>query len=230
MTPGRALIVGSSAGIGLALSERLLALGWRVVGVSKSAATTVAPGYAHALVDVSAAEYPQVLGSLLEKHGPFEVCVYCAGTGELFDATDLSRDPLAFRVNLLGAVETSRLVLSSMLALGRGHFLALSSLGDGISTSSPSYAASKAGLSSYLAGLALALRATGVQVTNVRFGFVDTKMAKSSWRPFLISAERAADLLIGCLKTRPARLSYPKQMALLTWFLSWCATVRLWFT
>ncbi len=229
MVSGRALVVGSTAGIGLALSKQLLAEDWRVVGISKSAAAITAPGYEHALVDVSAVEYPHVLGSLLASHGPFDVCVYCAGIGEQFDATDLSAEPATFRVNLLGAVETSSQVLGSMLAAGRGHFLALSSLGDGISAVAPSYAASKAGLSSYLAGLALALSSRGVHVTNVRFGFVATKMAKSAWRPFMMTPERAADLVVTCLKKRPARFSYPKQMALLTLLMSWASLVRLWF-
>ena len=46
-------------------------------------------------------------------------------------------------------------------------------------SAAPSYSASKAGLSSWLGGLALALRPRGVHVTNVRLGFVDTKMAKA---------------------------------------------------
>jgi hypothetical protein len=47
-----------------------------------------------------------------------------------------------------------------------------------LSSEAPSYHASKAGSSNYLGGLASALKTKGVHVTNVRFGFVDTKMAK----------------------------------------------------
>jgi hypothetical protein len=41
-----------------------------------------------------------------------------------------------------------------------------------------------------------ALRPRGIAVTTVRFGFVDTKMAKSPVTPFMISVERATDVLM----------------------------------
>ena len=50
----------------------------------------------------------------------------------------------------------------------------------------------------------------------MRFGFVDTKMAKSPVTPFQISRERAVDVLIRCIRTRPAIVSYPRRMAALT--------------
>jgi len=64
---------------------------------------------------------------------------------------------------------------------------------------------SKAGFSSYLGSLALALKLKGVHVTNVRFGFVDTKMAKSNPKPFVMRVEKAADHLETCIrKKQPA--------------------------
>ena len=115
-----------------------------------------------------------------------------------------------------------------MIAAGRGHFVGLSSIGDGVWVDAPSYAASKAGLSSYLEGLALALQSRGVRVTNLRFGFVDTKLAKSRIRPFMITTDRAVEVILECLRRRPARLTYPKRMAALVWLLQLIASVRLW--
>jgi hypothetical protein len=85
-------------------------------------------------------------------------------------------------------------------------------------------------MSSYLEGLALALRKTPVRVTNLRFGFVDTKMAKSPVKPFLITAERAAHVVVRCLRRRPARLTYPTRLAMLVWLLGIPSAIRLWFT
>jgi len=130
--------------------------------------------------------------------------VYCAGVGDLLDANDLSGEPRVFAVNLLGAVETATAILPSMMAAGRGHFIGLSSIGDQRSLDAPSYSASKAGLSSYLEALALALRSRGVMVTNLRLGFVDTKMAKAKVRPFMMTTERAVDVIAHCLRRRPA--------------------------
>jgi NAD(P)-dependent dehydrogenase (short-subunit alcohol dehydrogenase family) len=225
----RILVVGNSDGVGLAFTKRLLAEGWTVTGVSRRASPVVDPSYEHVILDVATPAYRDELGSLATRRGPFETCVYCAGIGELFDATELVRDALVVRVNLVGAMETAAIVLGPMIAAGRGHFMALSSIGDGISVEAPSYAASKAGLSSWLGGLALALRPRGVFVTNVRFGFVDTKMAKAKSRPFMMSVDRAVDVLFDCLARKPARRTAPRVMDLLVKILGWVTALRLWF-
>jgi short-subunit dehydrogenase len=98
-----------------------------------------------------------------------------------------------------------------MRANGSGHFMALSSVADAmISPEAPSYHASKAGLSNYLESLALALREHSIYVTNVRFGFVNTKMAKGDVKPFMMSVERAVNHLLRCLEKKPGRYTAPK--------------------
>jgi NAD(P)-dependent dehydrogenase (short-subunit alcohol dehydrogenase family) len=226
---GRALIVGNTDGIGLALTMRLLASGWTVVGLSRRASALEAPGYHHGVADVSAEEYRPRLQKLQASQGPFDVCVYCAGVGEWLDLDNLAGETHIFRVNLIGAVETAAVVLPPMIAAGRGHFIGLSSIGDGVSTEAPSYAASKAGLSSYLEGLALALRPRGVRVTNLRLGFVETKMAKSRVRPFMITVDRAVDIILRCFRQRPGRMTYPRRMAALAWLLGRFTSMKLWF-
>jgi NAD(P)-dependent dehydrogenase (short-subunit alcohol dehydrogenase family) len=204
----RAVIVGNSDGIGLALTRRLLADGWTVTGLSRSPA----PVGTHHVVDVTSPEFTRVLSEV----GDVDLCVYAAGVGELLD-DDLAGQTRTLEVNLLGAARALEVVVPRMLAAGHGHIIGLSSLADGmISPQAPGYAASKAGLTSYLLGLDAALRPRGVAVTVVRFGFVDTKMAKSPVTPFKLSVDRAADVLVRCIRTRPAILSYPRRMAVVT--------------
>lgn len=226
----RTLIVGNSDGIGLALTRRLLAAGHDVTGISRRPSPLgAADGYTHVVADVAAPDYPAVVRALVGERGPFALCVYCAGIGEPLDVQDLSPDVQVFRVNLIGAIETLAAVIPGMAAAGAGHAVVLSSLADEVlSPTVPSYAASKAGLSSYLGGLALALRARGVAITNVRFGFVDTKMARGRQRPFMIPVERAVDVIVKALKTRRARVTYPLRMALLVKVLRAAALLRLW--
>jgi len=229
MTAGHALIIGNTDGIGRALTTKLLDRGWTVTGVSRRAAVVEAPRFHGAIADVAGADYRATLEALQVARGRFDVCVYCVGIGDLLDLDRLAGDADVVRVNLVGAIETIAVVLPAMLAAGRGHVVALSSIGDGVSQGAPSYAASKAGLSSYLEGLALAVRSRGVQITNLRFGFVDTKMAKSPIRPFMISADAAADVIVRCLRKRPVRLSYPRRMAALVWLLGVVTSIRIWF-
>ncbi len=225
----RTLIVGSSDGIGLALARRLLADGHLVTSVSRSPSPIDAGArYEHVVSDVRDADYPAKLRDISQRRGPFAVCIYCAGIGDLFDASHLEREADVFRVNLVGAVLTLAEVVPPMLAQGEGHFVALSSIADEmISAEAPSYAASKAGLSSYLAGVALALRPRGVAVSNVRLGFVDTKMAKSRRRPLMMPVERAVEVIARCLKTRRPRVTRPMRMGLLVKVLRVAALLKL---
>jgi hypothetical protein len=45
----------------------------------------------------------------------------------------------------------------------------------------------------------------------------------------MITTERAVDVVLRCLRRRPARLTYPKRMAALAKVLSWLTSIRLWF-
>lgn len=203
-------MIGNSDGIGLALTKKLLAKDWDVTGISRSASPVSNTAYFHHVSDVSRPEYPELLSEQLSK-GPIDLCIYFVGIGELLDPSDMSREPDIFDVNLTSMVKTASAVIPHMVKRGRGHFIGISSLADElISTEAPSYHASKAGFSNYLRGLSLALRPKGVYVTTVRFGFVDTKMAKGDVKPLMMSAERAAEHIETCIEKKPARYTAPK--------------------
>jgi short-subunit dehydrogenase len=205
----RALLVGNSDGMGLATTRRLLARGWDVVGVSRSASPIDSAGYHHRVLDVGDSGYSELVGQLVRDVPP-DLCVYFVGIGELLDLADMSNEMRVMDVNLTGMVRTAAAVIPQMVSKGQGHFMGVSSMADELlSAEAPSYYASKAGFSSYLGGLALALKPRGVYVTNVRFGFVDTKMAKSNVKPFMMSVEKAVDHLEICISRKPARYTAP---------------------
>ena len=212
--PRHVLVVGNSDGIGLALTGLLLDEGWRVSGVSRRPCPLLGDD-AQLVHDVRAPGYREALAAHLARRGAPAVCVWCVGVGEPLE-DDLRHEAVVLETNLLAAVVTAEVVLPPLLAAGRGHFLGLSSLADlARIPGAPSYSASKAGLTSWLEALGLACRPRGVAVTNLRFGFVDTKMAQARWKPFLMSAERAARHVRACLDDRPLRRSRPRVAALL---------------
>lgn len=224
----RALIIGNSDGIGLGLTRRLLRDGWTVAGVSRSQSPVEAEGYRHVVCDVTSGRYPAELADLVRRCEGFDLCVYCAGIGEGFDPDDLSTESTVFAVNLMGALRTVEVVVSDMISAGRGHFIGLSSLADAlVNPGSPSYSGSKAGLSCYLRGLAVALRGRGVHVTNLRFGFVETKMAKGPVRPMMISVDRAVEVVVRCVRKRPVQRSYPLPMAAAIGVAGWLGRLRI---
>jgi short-subunit dehydrogenase len=208
----KALLVGNSDGIGLAATRRLLAAGWDVIGVSKSESPIANQNYQHRIADVGGDNYSALMGELVLK-GPLDLCIYFVGIGEPLHPLDMSGESRIIDVNLTGMVRTAAAVIPRMVRRGQGHFIGVSSMADELfSAEAPSYNASKAGFSNYLGGLALALKPKAVYVSNVRFGFVDTKMAKGAVKPFMMSVEKAVDHLESCISKRPARYSAPKIM------------------
>lgn len=208
---GRAIVIGNSDGIGLAFTRELLKRDWRIVGISRSQSPVKDPSYQHVIAEVQDDEYPRKLRAAVESDDPTDLCVFCAGIGEPLTLSDMKKEAEIFAVNLMGMITTVSCVIPSMVKRGKGHFIGLSSIADELlSAEAPSYHASKAAFSNYLEGLGLALKPKGVHVSNVRFGFVDTKMAKGDVKPFMMGVERAARHLLSCMDKKPIRYTAPK--------------------
>ena len=206
-----ALIIGNSDGIGLGLTKRLLEFGWKVKGISRSDSQIEHKNYDHIICKVEASDYIDRLTSTVENTKKIDLCVYCVGVGELLDFSNMQKEAQIIDVNLLALVHTMSVVIPAMLKNASGQFIGLSSVADAmISAEAPSYHASKAGFSNYLEGMALALKPEGIFITNIRFGFVDTKMAKGDVRPFMMSVERATDHILKCMDKKPVRYTAPK--------------------
>jgi short-subunit dehydrogenase len=206
----KALLIGNSDGIGLATTRRLLAAGWDIIGVSRTASPVAGMAYRHRVADVTDRQYPEIVEELVLE-APSDLCIYFAGIGELLDPLDMSHEARIIDVNLTGMVKTAAAVIPPMVRRGQGHFVGVSSLADELlSAEAPAYFASKAGFSSYLGGLALALKPRGVHVTNIRFGFVDTKMARGDFKPFMMSVEKAVDHVEHCISSKPVTYSAPR--------------------
>ncbi len=197
----KAILIGNSDGIGLSLTRELLKRGWKIIGISRSESPIEDLSYEHIVAEVQENEYTSILRSVLGNIEPIDLCVFCAGIGKILDISNMESEAEIIEVNLLGMVKTASYVIPFMVERGKGHFIGLSSVADELlSSEAPSYHASKAGFSNYLEGLALALKSKGVHVSNVRFGFVDTKMAKGDVKPFMMSVERATQHLLSCIE------------------------------
>jgi short-subunit dehydrogenase len=171
----------------------------------------------HTIGDVCSESFREVLRGALPAGG-LGLCVYCVGVGEVFDPMRIDQDVVTLETNLLGLVKSIEVVLPALLLEPTACLVGLSSLADVMpSEHAPAYHASKVALSYYLEGLGRALQKSSVHVVNVRLGFVDTKMAKASVKPFLISAERAAERILEqvLVPAPPLRVNLPRRMAFL---------------
>jgi short-subunit dehydrogenase len=223
-----ALVIGNSDGIGLAVTRALLSQSYAVVGISKRASPIEHGHYVHFVRDVTEAGYRDLLSEILARYPDLSVCIYCAGIGDRLSLDDLAFETKVFQVNLMSAVVTTELVLGHMIRNDAGHFIGLSSNADAITSAyAPSYSASKAGLSRYWEGLGLALAGRNVKLTNVRFGFVDTKMAKGTFKPFMLSVEQASAAILHVMANPRIRVTKPHLSAILVWFLALATRLRL---
>jgi len=107
--------------------------------------------------------------------GPIDILINNAGMEWLSQYTNLSPDFIEtmIQTNLVGPLILSRLVLPEMLERGRGHIVMMSSLGG--KKGSPytaTYAATKAGLNEWTAGMREELRGTGVSASVICPGFI----------------------------------------------------------
>jgi short-subunit dehydrogenase len=229
--PRTILIIGNSDGIGAAVTAALQARGDGVVGISRSPASTGVAAATQIVQDVTGPEYVPLLRRLADEHQGFDVCIYCAGVGSGLVLPDLSREAAILNINLVAMVQTLDVLLPRWIERRAGHFIGLSSLADDFyNTDAPAYSASKAAISNYLVSLGLAVRRSSVAITNVRFGFVDTKMAKGSVRPMIMTRDSAAAAVVRCLETRPLQLSKPKLMGLAVHALRLTQSLRIWTT
>ena len=226
-----AIVTGASSGIGRALALRLGSDGYRVGLIARRGELLEAlAGEMAAAGDTAAAAVADVgdraalrmaIADIEDRLGPADVMVANAGFGAPTRLDPLNIDDVeqTFRVNLMGVIYSIEAVLPGMLARRRGHLLAVSSLGgDKGLPGESAYCASKAAVNVYMEGLRIALRGTGVVVTTVCPGFVQTPMAPmdAAATPFMMSAEAAAGRIAGLIARRRGGVHrFPRRMAML---------------
>ena len=173
-------ILGNSDGIGLATTEKLLERGDEVIGLSRSPSPLTHERYQHLLLDVASPDYVAQLERLKQEKGLPDVVVYCVGMWAPCRVRELNRESHVFQVNLMAAIQLLETVIPPMAERRAGQILVLSSVADEVySPDNPAYASTKAGLSRYVESLGLRVRKYNIHITNMRFGFVDTKLASA---------------------------------------------------
>lgn len=186
----KALVTGSSRGIGRKIVEVFLANGAEVWGLCSK------PSAAKAELEVMAAEkgtafheicanvgdaeqLSEVVKAALAEAGNFDILVNNAG---------ITRDGLSFRmkmedwqnvlnVNLTGTFVITQIVSNAMLKARSGSIINMSSIvGVHGGAGQVNYSASKAGLIGYSKSLAKEVGARGIRVNCIAPGFIETDM------------------------------------------------------
>lgn len=177
----KALVTGSSRGIGAAEARALAADGWRVTINylnSRERAEALAAELGTEAVRADVAEPAQVR-AMFEAAGPFDLLVCNAGvawSGLLQDMTDAEWRRL-FDVNVNGMFHCCREAIPYMVERKRGCIICTSSiLGVRGGSCETAYSATKGAVISFVKGLAKELGPSGIRVNAVAPGAIDTDM------------------------------------------------------
>lgn len=212
---GHAVVTGSSSGIGRAVAERLLALGWRVTGIDRAETGPTHPAYTHLCLDLGDLSAIRTqLGALAA-----DALVHAAGfmrVGRLADL-DPQDGALMWTLHVQAATALTQALVPHMQRQGRGRVVYL---GSRVSQGFPGrgqYAAVKAALVGMARSWAMELAPDGVTVNVVSPAATDTAMtrdpARAASQPVLppigrlITAGEIADLVAYLLSPSAAALT-----------------------
>ena len=178
------LITGASRGIGACLARAFAGQGAHVILAARSAneINLLANELNGSSIPLDVRN-PEELSSFIERVqsqiAPVDILVNNAGieTQEFGEDIEESRIEEVLATNLLAPMRLTRQVLPGMIQRGRGHLLYTSSVA--AITPAPglaAYCASKAGLTRFAETIRMETSGTGVHVTTMHLGPVDTEM------------------------------------------------------
>jgi short-subunit dehydrogenase len=221
----RAIVVGASSGIGLALAQRLANEGAQVALVARrsseleSACVAMnakgerrALAYTHDVRDTEA--IPSLFQQIAHDLGGLDLVIYAAGIQPKIapDEYDTTKDRAIVETNVTGAMAWLNEAAARFAQVGAGRsgaggtIVGISSVaGDRGRKGNPAYTASKAALATYLEALRNRLGARGVTVVTAKPGYVATALVAGEKLPkFLpvIKPERAAQLILAAAQQK----------------------------
>jgi NADP-dependent 3-hydroxy acid dehydrogenase YdfG len=227
----RALVTGGSRGIGRALAEALDARGATVGIASRSAdaalARQLSPRAVAVACDVGdAASVRAAVEDFVAQAGGLDLVVANAGIAHYgpFAGQDLADIEAMTRVNWLGTVYTVHAALGHLIDRAHGHIVIVSS-GAGLRSFpwAAGYGATKAAQRMFASALRHELSGTGVGVTTVFPGEIETELHAHErdrlpdWRGAGDEADPAglARAVLAAVEADRRTIAYPRQIGLL---------------
>lgn len=222
-----ALITGASSGLGAEMARQLAADGWAVALLARrrerldEVAAAITAGGGRALVEVVDVVDRAAVAAAVQRAehelGPLQLVIANAGIG--VSAPLLEEEGDAFErmlaVNVTGAWNVARASVPGMVARGRGRLVGISSQAafTGL-PGSGGYAASKAALTRWLESVRIELVGTGVGVTIVHPGFVESEMTATNRHPmpFLLSTEAGVRRLLRAVHRGRRQVTFPRRL------------------
>lgn len=225
--PAHVWITGASSGLGAALAHAYSALGSRVALSARSqegldACLAALPAPENATVhpaDVTHRDELDQAISAIETIAPIDLAILNAGTYAPINLDDWRTDSIRalFETNFFSVTTCIELLLPYMRARKCGHIAVVASVAGDIGLPyAAHYSASKAALNRICQSLRPELEREGIGISVINPGFVRTPLtARNAFpMPFLIDADRAAEIICGKLTRGDFNIRFPWQMSI----------------
>lgn len=223
------IIIGATSGIGKVLAQQYLALGH----------TVAVTGRRQALLQELKAQYPDIhtgcfdvqeehvvekLQTLITNMGGLDLLIYCAGYGEPSNELVEKVEIDSTATNVMGFVKIGAFTFNYFLKQGHGQLAVISSVAAVRGNyHTPAYSASKAYVSNYAEGLNIKARKlnTNIVITDIRPGFVKTKMAKGHGQFWVAPVEKAARQIRAAISAKKRVVYITKRWWLIAFIMKW---------
>lgn len=213
-----AIVTGSAAGIGAAIAERLVAEGYKVLGVDRADTGRASSDVRHDMVaDLAAPKVAEaIVAEVNSRFGPIDVLINNAGIGgsrPVHDSDDDNWNTI-LDVNLSSVFRLSRAVLPQMAERGSGAIVHTTSIFGIVGyRGTAAYAASKAALVGLTRQMAADYGPNGIRVNAVAPGLIRTAMTEK-----LLKDATYRDLMLN--GTPLGRMGEPEEVAAVVAFLA----------
>lgn len=224
-------VTGGARGIGRAIASRLAANGAYVaIGDhepenARATARELGGNVEGFNCDVTDSDsFGAFLHAVESRWGPVDVLVNNAGVMWVgaFDQEPESAVERQIAVNLHGVIRGVKLAVPAMRARGGGHIVTIASAAAKLSPAGEAtYAATKHGVFGYLSGVRAELRASGVALSVVMPGVVDTELAAgtSSGAARMLTPDDVADAVVATIRRPRFEVTLPSYVGPLA---RWC--------
>lgn len=229
-------ITGASSGIGALCAQMLIEEGAIPVLAARSRDKLEEIGASlngrHELLTLDVTNDEQVqaaISNMLEKYGRIDILLNNAGYGKFAAMTDMTVQEFdeMMDVNYMGIVRCTKAVLPQMLKRGTGQIVNVASMAGKIGTAkSASYTATKHAVLGFSNALRQELRKTGVTVTTINPGPIDTPFFHradpsgnyvNNVRWMMLKPEDVARHMVQAMKKRKEEVNLPRMASAGIW-------------
>lgn len=207
----KAIVIGATSGIGNELTKLLISNNYKI-GISgrrlnklKELKNTAPNQVFTSCFDCTTSNNSAKIDELVNLLGGLDLLIFSSGIGELNDTLDIKIELETNKLNVLAFTEVINWSVNYFLKQQKGHFVCISSIaGLRGSKVAPAYNASKAYQINYLEGIRQKIKQTPfpIHITDIRPGFVNTKMAKGEGLFWVASKKKAAQQIFTAINKK----------------------------